>query len=93
MPEEYSIAEARNHFARIIHNAENGKPIQITRRGKPVAVVLSVDEYQRLTSERLEFGTGLMQFRQKYEIEVLDIHPDQVFNDVRDRTGGREIIF
>ena len=44
--------------------------MQITRRGKPVAVVLPVDEYQRLASEKLEFGTDLVQFRRKYEIAI-----------------------
>jgi prevent-host-death family protein len=93
MSEGYSIAEARNRFAQIVHDAENGKPVQITRRGKPVAIVLSLSEYQRLISEKLGFGAALAEFRQKYQIQALDINPDEVFNDVRDRSFGREVIF
>jgi hypothetical protein len=55
------------------------------RRGKPVAVVLSLLQYQRLTSTPVGFGAGLAEFRQKYQIENLEIEPDEVFNDVRDR--------
>lgn len=93
MPERYSIAEARDRFAQIVHDAENGKPIQIMRRGKPVAIMLSLSEYQRLTSEKVGFGATLAEFRQKYQIQALDINPDEVFDEVRDRSFGREVIF
>ena len=93
MPDQYSVAEARDRFAQIIHDVENGKPIQIMRWGKPVAVVLSLGEYQRLTSEKIGFGAGLEEFRQKYQIQNLEIDPDEVFNDVRDRSLGRAVSF
>ena len=93
MPDQYSIAEARDRFAQIIHDAENGKSIEIMRRGKPVAVVLSLSQYQSLTEERKEFGAGLGDFRKKHQIHKLDIDPDEVFNDVRDRSSGREVSF
>ncbi|NEQ12008.1 MAG: type II toxin-antitoxin system Phd/YefM family antitoxin, partial [Moorea sp. SIO4E2] len=87
MSEGYDLAEARVRFAEIVHDAEQGKPVQITRRGKPVAIVLSLREYQRLRSENLSenlgFGATLAEFRQKYQIQALDINPDQVFNQVR----------
>ncbi len=86
-PNQYSIAQARDRFAQIIHDVENGKPVQIVRHGKPVAVVLSLEEYQRLTSDQLEFGVNLAKFRQKYQIQKLDIEPDEVFNDVCDQCG------
>lgn len=93
MPNQYSIAQARDRFAQIIHDAENGKSIQIVRRGKPVAVVLSLGEYQRLISDKIGFGASLAEFRQKYQIQNWDIDPDEVFDDVRDRSLGREVSF
>ena len=45
MPKRYSIAEARNHLPAIVHDAENGAPIELTRRGKPVAVLISASEW------------------------------------------------
>jgi hypothetical protein len=43
--------------------------------------------------EKVGFGAALAEFRQKYQIQALDINPDEVFNDVRDRSFGREVIF
>ncbi len=81
-----SERDISDRFAPIVHDAENGKPVQITWRGKPVAIVLSLSEYQRLTSEKFGFGAALAKIRQKYQIQALDINPDEVFNDVRDRS-------
>jgi prevent-host-death family protein len=93
MPKHYSIAEARDRFAQIVHEAEQGKPVHITRRNKPVAVVLSLNAYHHLTADRTDFGTSLLAFRQHYQVEALDIDPDQVFGDVRERSAGREVGF
>ena len=51
--------------------------------------MLSLSEYQRLTSEKLGFGAALAEFRQKYQIQALDINPDEVFDEVRDRVANR----
>lgn len=52
MSKHYSIAEAKNHLPAVIHEAEAGEPIEITRHGKPVAVLLSMSEYLRLRGAR-----------------------------------------
>ena len=54
MSKAYSIAEARNQLSRVVHEAENTGEVQLTRRGKPVAVVLSMDEYRRLNGSPRE---------------------------------------
>ena len=36
-----SIADARNRLPALVHQAEAGEAVTITRRGKPVAVVIS----------------------------------------------------
>lgn len=44
-----SMAEARSHFADVIDRARRDEtPTIITRRGKQEAVVLDIDEYERL---------------------------------------------
>ena len=52
MSEGYSIAEARNHLSTLVHEAESGKPVKLTRRGKPVAVVMSMAAYEALVQPR-----------------------------------------
>jgi prevent-host-death family protein len=93
MLDKYSIAEARDNFAQVVHAVEQGNSVEITRRGKSVAVVLSLAEYQRLTTRKVEFGEGLEAFRQKYQVQNLDIDPDYIFEDIRDRSPGREVEF
>jgi len=47
---EVAITEAKNALTALVHQAEAGKPTRLTRRGKPVAVLLSEDAYHRLQS-------------------------------------------
>lgn len=43
-----SIADAKNQLPALVHQAEAGRAVTISRRGKAVAVMVSVDEYVRL---------------------------------------------
>jgi prevent-host-death family protein len=45
-----SIAEAKNRLTELLYQAEDGQPVQLTRRGHAVAVLLSDAEYLRLKS-------------------------------------------
>ena len=42
-----SIAEAKNQLPALVHRAEAGEAVTITRRGKPVAVMVSAELYER----------------------------------------------
>ena len=89
---QYSIAQARDHLTQLVHQAEQGTPIELTRRGKRVAVVLSAEEYDRLLPPKPDFWTSLVEFRERWAVEELDIDPDEVFKDIRDRSPGRDVI-
>ncbi|MGH8729354.1 MAG: type II toxin-antitoxin system Phd/YefM family antitoxin [Burkholderiales bacterium] len=52
MEQQYSIAQARDQLPGIVHEVEKGKTVTLTRRGKPVARLVSVREYDRLTGEK-----------------------------------------
>ncbi len=45
-----TIREARNSLTALIRDAERGNPVRFTRHGKPVAVLLSEQEYRRLSA-------------------------------------------
>jgi prevent-host-death family protein len=51
MQKQYSIAEARDKLPSIVHEVEKAGPIKLTRRGKPVAVLIAESEYERLKRE------------------------------------------
>lgn len=48
MPRDISIAEARNKLPALVHSVEGGPAVRLTRRGKPVAMLVSLEEYERL---------------------------------------------
>ncbi len=51
MRRDYSVAEAKAHFADCLRSAERGEPVVITRHGKAVAAVVAAEDLERL--ERL----------------------------------------
>jgi hypothetical protein len=59
----------------------------------PEAILLSMEEYNRIIGEKqLGLGSSLKRFRQELTKEGLEIDPDEVFKDVRDRSPGREVV-
>jgi antitoxin Phd len=52
MPQrQWSLQDAKNRFSAVVEAARNGVPQTVTKHGKPVAVVLSVEEYEKLTGK------------------------------------------
>ena len=90
MSKSYSIADARNALPRLVHRAERGDAVEITRRGRPVAVLLSLAEYARLTG-------GPRSFAEAYELFCEDVDPADreldrdFFDGLRDRSAGRDV--
>ena len=94
MANTYSIAEARNRFAALIRQAEKSKkPVQVTRRGESVAVILSADEYDRLLANQPEqdFWTASQSWREKWRAADLDIDPDEIWQETRDKTPAPDV--
>jgi len=50
--------EAKTHFGEMLLNAQRG-PVQINKNGKPVAVLVSYDEYEDIEALKL----GMLQSR------------------------------
>ncbi|MFQ5698499.1 MAG: type II toxin-antitoxin system Phd/YefM family antitoxin [Myxococcota bacterium] len=87
-----SVAEARQNFARLIRTAQRGKTIEITRRGEPVAVLLSSSGYLALTGERPSFLEAVDLVRERLSVDRLGIG-DEEFEGLRDDSPGREVSF
>lgn len=90
MNKEYSIAEARNNLAAIVRELATTHRVRFTRRGKPVAVLIDIDEYERLVSGTGQFWQHYAEFRERVDLAELNIAPD-LFDDVRDASPGREV--
>ncbi len=85
-----SVAEARQHFARLIKRAQQGKAIEITRRGEPVAVLISTAEYSAITGDRPSFIGATRQVRERLDVDSLNIG-DSDFEGLREESPGRDV--
>jgi prevent-host-death family protein len=85
----YSIAEARDKLASIVHEVEERGPVKLTRRGKPVAVLISESDYEWLTGRRQDFWSVVEQFRATHNLDELNV-TDIDFHGLRDKSPGRD---
>ncbi len=64
------VAEARKQLGKLLRRVQSGGVVTISRRGRPVAVLMSVEAYRRLEraeaylraleiSDRLSSGSGV----------------------------------
>jgi len=90
MKDQCSIAEAKNKLPAIIHAVEKGAPVKLTRHGRPVAVLLSIEEYEKLSYKKEGYWRALRTFRRLVENEGV-VFSDEDFKSLRDRSGGREV--
>ena len=89
MSRRYSIAEARDNFRALVRDAERSSAIELTRRGEPVAVLLSIDEYRRLRAGRKNFWDAYSGFKDRVDLQRLNVEPE-TFEGLRDASPGRE---
>ncbi len=89
MSEQHSIADARSNLPDLVRKAEAGSAVELTRRGEPVAVLIGRKEYDRLLAGSSRFSNAWDEFVKQVEFASLEIDPDEVFADVRDKLAGR----
>ena len=86
----HSIAEARNHLHELVrHAAEEGKAVELTRRGAPVAVLVRRSEYGRLTAPARTFREAWEVFSRGGDLKQANIDPDEIFGGIREDNPGR----
>lgn len=90
MTDTYSIAEARHNLAALVHALDKKERIELTRRGEPVAVLLSIRAYRRLAAPKVAFWETYEAFRRTHDLSALNIEPE-LFAGVRDHDPGREL--
>lgn len=83
MHSEWQLQQAKNGFSQLIKEAISGAPQHVTLHGKPAAVVVSAEEYERLTRRtKGKLSTALL----RPEIGAEDI------DFARDRDTGRDTV-
>ena len=90
MADQHSIAEARRNLPRLVREAELGKTVRLTRRGKPVAVLLGHRSFERIVAGRRRFSEAYEEFTRTVDLSELDLDPAELLEGVRDTSSGRE---
>ena len=90
MSRSYSIAEARSSLPAIVDQAEAGVEIELTRRGRPVAAVVSLRRLEQLRGERLRFDQTYRAFLRKYSLAEVGLGRG-FLESTRDRSTGRKV--
>ena len=88
MNRRVSLANARDHLTGLVRDVEKGHPIELTRRGKAVAVLVSREEYDRLRAKRLSPAAALRAWREAAPVEY-----DGFDFPERDPSPGRDVRF
>jgi prevent-host-death family protein len=78
MPKRYSVTAARSNLPAIIAAAESGQVIELMRRGKPVAVVVSRREFDRLRGGRTRFVDAYAVFLETHSLVDLGLDPGTI---------------
>lgn len=82
-----TIAQAKNNLPKLIHLAEAGNDIRISRHGKLVAVMISAERYQQHFNLGTDVFQAIMQWREKQSgVDLTDAEVDSW----RDRTVAPE---
>jgi antitoxin Phd len=81
MQGEWQLQEAKSNLSQLIKRATGGDAQVVTVHGKPAAVVVSVEEYARLTRRRGRLSSALL--RPELAIDDLDLS--------RSRDTGRNL--
>ncbi len=73
MIDHYSIKEARKNLSTIVQKLKRNHYVEITHRGKPVVILIDIQEFQRLISKRQDFWQAYLAFRDTVDFEKLGI--------------------
>ena len=81
---EATISHLKNHLPEIVHDVEKGQDIQITRHGKPVAVIISLERYS------LAFSSGKGIYNAYLRWQTLHPHASGFTDEEVENMRGKE---
>lgn len=86
----YALYEAKASFTALVHQVEVGPPIELSRHGKKVAVLVGYNEYHNLRENRKDLFSALRRYHSSIKEDV-DLSMQDPFADIRARESGRSV--
>ena len=90
---DLSLEEAKERLPSLLREVEAGKAVRITRRGRTVAIVLSVKEYESLVAAakgRPSLKEAISRYRES-ACFGWELSPEEV-DEWRDPSEGRRVL-
>ena len=81
MSHAWQLQEAKNKFSNLVERAQKEGPQVVTKHGKEAVVVLSADDFRKLTRSK----TSLRQFLQKSPLAGIELDIS------RDKSAPRDV--
>lgn len=66
----WQLQEAKNRFSEVVDEALTHGPQTVTRHGREVVVILSMEEYKRIKQPSKSIVDVLMQIPDEYRVEL-----------------------
>ncbi len=85
---QVSLADARNHLTTLVRDVEHGLRVELTRRGRPVAVLVSHQEYERMAPNARSIAAILDAWHASLPSDFEGFTAKEVAS-WRDRSAGR----
>ena len=96
MTRRFPLPYAQDNLSEIVRQIEEGEPVELTEEGRPVAVLVSAEDFKRYKRHtpdrpkaRPDLWAAIEAWRAEQDFEKVNF--DDVFDNVRDRSPGREI--
>lgn len=86
---KFAIFEAKNRLTHIIREAEKGDAVELTRHGKPVAVLVGMEKYAELKGCVRSFSRVFDEFQVEWPMELAE-GPMELVEGPIDLTEPRE---
>lgn len=96
MTRQYSLSYAQDNLSDIVRRMEEGVPVELTEKGEAVAVLVSCEDFKRYKSHTPnrpkangDLWKAIQEWRSEQDFDKVNF--DDVFDNVRDRSPGREV--
>lgn len=79
MSRTMSATQARVHFGEVLRRVENNETITVERGGEPKAVIISIEEYERLNTrngKEDDWWDRVLETRRRFREEAGEQHID-----------------
>lgn len=84
-----TIVNAKNNLSHLIHELDTEEMVQLTRHGKPVAVMMSEAHYKKLISPTQSLNTAILNWREQQD-ELSDGFSEETLHAIRAEAKGRD---